>query len=86
MTGAKLRRTGLPAHTWCLNTKSNGRINRTVKGVGHECPTHTISSCFVRQAYNFTLRRRSAFVITDTELKLMAAAAKMGLSRSPKNG
>jgi hypothetical protein len=42
MTGAKLRRTGLPAHTWCLNTKSNGRINRTVKGVGHECPTHDL--------------------------------------------
>jgi hypothetical protein len=31
-------------------------------------------------------RRRRALVITDTELKLMAAAAKMGLSRSPKNG
>jgi len=36
--------------------------------------------------YSFTFLRRSALVITETELKLMAAAAKMGLSRIPKNG
>lgn len=36
--------------------------------------------------YIFAPRRRSAFPITDTELKLMAAAAKMGLSRMPKKG
>ena len=36
--------------------------------------------------YRFTLRSRSAFVMTDTELKLIAAAAIMGLSRMPKNG
>jgi hypothetical protein len=39
-----------------------------------------------RRAYSFTLRRRRALAITETELKLMAAAAKMGLSRIPKNG
>jgi hypothetical protein len=63
-----------------------------VKGVGQECPTHTI--CFASHhlfhihthGYNFTLRRRRAFVITETELKLMAAAAKMGLSSRPKKG
>jgi len=32
------------------------------------------------------LRRRRALVITETELKLMAAAAKIGLSSRPKNG
>ena len=36
--------------------------------------------------YNFIRFRRRAFVITDTELKLMAAAAIIGLSRMPKNG
>jgi len=36
--------------------------------------------------YNFTLRSLSEFVITDTELKLIAAAAKIGLSSNPKNG
>ena len=35
--------------------------------------------------YNFTFRKRSAFVITDTELKLIAAAARIGLNRIPKN-
>lgn len=35
---------------------------------------------------SFTFRNRSEFVITDTELKLIAAAAMMGLSSHPKNG
>jgi len=34
----------------------------------------------------FALRKRNAFTITDTELKLMAAAAIIGLSSRPKNG
>lgn len=33
-----------------------------------------------------TFLKRSEFVITDTELKLIAAAAMMGESRMPKNG
>ena len=32
------------------------------------------------------VRRRRAFAITETELKLMAAAAIIGLNRIPKNG
>lgn len=40
----------------------------------------------MRQRYNFAFRSRSALVITETLLKLMAAAAKIGLSRIPKNG
>jgi hypothetical protein len=33
-----------------------------------------------------TSRSRSAFAMTDTELKLMAAAATIGLSSRPKAG
>ena len=36
--------------------------------------------------YSFTLRSRSEFAITDTELKLIAAAARIGLNNNPKNG
>ena len=36
--------------------------------------------------YNVTLRKRNALPITDTELRLMAAAAIMGLSSSPNTG
>jgi len=36
--------------------------------------------------YNFAFRNLSAFVITDTELKLMAAAAMIGLRRMPNFG
>jgi hypothetical protein len=39
-----------------------------------------------RLPYIFTLLSRRAFPITDTELKLIAAAANMGLSKIPKNG
>ena len=37
-------------------------------------------------AHSAALRRRRALLMTDTELKLMAAAAIIGLSRSPKAG
>lgn len=33
-----------------------------------------------------TLRSRNALLTTETELKLIAAAAMIGLSRIPKNG
>ncbi len=36
--------------------------------------------------YSFTLLSLSALMITDTELKLIAAAAKIGLSRIPNLG
>ena len=38
------------------------------------------------RAYSFTFLSRSALLITDTELKLMAAAAMMGLRRIPNLG
>jgi hypothetical protein len=36
--------------------------------------------------YTSTRRNRNAFAITETELKLMAAAAIIGLNNHPKNG
>src|SRR5215471_12182284 len=36
--------------------------------------------------HNLTVRNRNEFVITDTELKLIAAAARIGLKSQPKNG
>ena len=36
--------------------------------------------------FKFTLFSLSEFRMTDTELKLIAAAAIIGLSRIPKNG
>ena len=38
------------------------------------------------RSYNASLRSRSAFVITDTELNVMATLAIIGLSRRPKKG
>jgi hypothetical protein len=39
-----------------------------------------------RGTYRSTCLRRSAFVITETELKVIAALARMGLSNRPKKG
>lgn len=39
-----------------------------------------------RSTYSFTRPSLREFPITDTELKLIAAAAIMGLSNSPKTG
>ncbi len=36
--------------------------------------------------HNAILRNRSAFVMTDTELNVMAALAIMGLKMTPTNG
>ena len=45
------------------------------------CPTFGAWMC-----HNLALRRRKAFATTETELKLIAALAMIGLSRIPKNG
>ena len=39
-----------------------------------------------RNGYSLTVRNRSAFAITETELKLIAAPAIIGLRRMPKSG
>ncbi len=40
----------------------------------------------IRLAYRETRRRRNALAMTETELKLIAALASMGLSNQPKMG
>lgn len=42
-----------------------------------------VSASFIQ---SLVLRSRSAFAITETELKLIAAPAMIGLSNKPKNG
>ncbi len=39
-----------------------------------------------RVAHSLAFRNRNALAITETELKLMAAPAMMGLNSAPKNG
>ena len=58
---------------------------------GHQERQHQIAAGLARGAtdaehYSLRLRNRRALVITDTELKLMAAAAIIGMSSRPKNG
>ena len=45
-----------------------------------------MTNILVGSIYSFTFLSLSEFVITDTELRLIAAAAKIGLSSSPKTG
>jgi len=39
-----------------------------------------------RSGYSLTVRKRNAFAITETELKLIAAPAIIGLRRMPNSG
>ena len=47
--------------------------------------SHSVSYA-IAAGHSFTLLSLSALLITDTELKLMAAAAMMGLSNIPNLG
>src|SRR5262245_2976859 len=53
-------------------------------------PLHAVPHHLVHDnppsAYSFTQRSRREFPTTDSELRLMAALAQMGLMRTPKNG
>jgi hypothetical protein len=52
-------------------------------------PLKPTGSCWAQShtpAYSFMFRRRKALLMTDTELKLMAAAASTGLNRMPNFG
>ena len=62
-----------------LSWQANYRTN--VVGQALRLPRHAR-----RLSYNLTRRNRSAFAITETELKLIAAPAIIGLRRRPKNG
>jgi hypothetical protein len=69
----------MPAETW-------GGSGELV--VSRRYPVATGEAPFAARSknYSFTFRRRSEFAITDTELKLIVAAARMGLSSNPKTG
>ena len=62
-----------------LRDKSN------MKETSHK-PARQIAVGASSAFYSEILRKRSAFAITETELKLMAAPAIIGLSRIPMNG
>src|SRR4030095_6929450 len=51
-------------------------------GKGHVSKNHEV----VSMGYSFIVRRRSALAITETELKLIAALATIGLRSHPKTG
>jgi AraC-like DNA-binding protein len=51
---------------------------------GRNAPTNVASA--TKTSYKRNRRRRSAFPITETELKLIAAPAIIGLSKIPKKG
>ena len=48
------------------------------------CATHLQRGCAT--CYSGRRRRRSALAITESELNVIAALAKMGLSTHPKKG
>jgi hypothetical protein len=55
--------------------------------VRHAQHAREASSCVdTRILYSASFRSRSALAITDTELKVIAALAIMGLSSSPNTG
>jgi hypothetical protein len=57
-------------------------LNITIAAAAMIC-VHRIASSHV---YSFCVRKRSAFAITDSELKDIASAAIIGLSNSPNAG
>lgn len=42
--------------------------------------------CFHIRPHNFAFRSRKALLMTETELRLIAAPARIGASNKPKNG
>ena len=60
-----------------IRTRSANRVSP-----GHRCAREVLGST----GHTSARRSRSAFAITDTELKLIAAAAIIGLSRRPNAG
>ena len=61
------------------------RIRSVGEGEAH-VPERARGRQQFRLFHSFTLFKRSAFAMTDTELKLIAAAAIIGLSRMPNAG
>ena len=64
---------------------SSLRHKSNVKGTTHKT-ARQIAVGASSTLYSEILRKRSAFAITETELKLIAAPAIIGLRRIPKKG
>ena len=62
------------------------RLGRKPKAKSQKRKGRTIPPPCEIKNYSFVLRNLSALAITDTELKLMAAAAYTGCSSNPMNG
>ncbi len=71
-------------------SRQRAREEQKSESDGVNEPTHLAPSIHGSMAtvapYRSTRRNRSALPMTDTELKLIAAAAIIGDSSSPKNG
>lgn len=63
--------------------KHKGRLRRAILGPAETANRKT--RCRATHASG-AVRKRRAFATTETELKLMAAAASMGFSRMPNSG
>lgn len=59
---------------------------QAVHDVRERPPARHSRACDSPDSYSRTLRKRSALVMTDTELRLMTAAASIGLSNRPVRG
>ncbi len=57
---------------WCVNSGANQNVNRE---------NELVPASFAGGYVSLLTRSRSAFAMTETELKLIAAAAIIGLSR-----
>jgi hypothetical protein len=82
-----------------MNSKGKANFreapSRNQKMEGRHCPPATAQQCkakstklfpHLRGPHNSRVRSRNALLMTDTELKVMAALAIIGLSNSPKIG
>jgi hypothetical protein len=57
------------------------------RNVGRFCEPPVAGEAFAAaNAYNLSVRSRRALAITETELRLIAAPAMIGLSKRPKKG
>jgi AraC-like DNA-binding protein len=77
---------------FAVGFQSLSQFNRVFKRLAGKSPTDFRGGTFASQkaalkiGYKRNRRRRNAFPITETELKLIAAPAIIGLSKIPKKG
>ena len=70
-----------------MNSMKLARIDCSRKGKKDEMGGASFLSVFMfRTNHSLTFRSRKALLMTDTELRLIAAPAMIGLSSTPKNG